>query len=79
MTCCPHCNSEFSTDTLAAYGNIDSYHSPVVAKAKCCGRAVRMVPVTSVRLEFSAARKDDWGNPCHPSDAGADLTNSTET
>lgn len=60
---CPHCKKQLKiSDTHII--NMESYHTPVLSKTECCGKALSLYPEFSFKAyKYEGDRKtDDWGD-----------------
>lgn len=78
MTKCPHCGKELELVSPAEHNTL-IYGKPSVSATACCGFAVRVTRIQTLRYEACEAKEDDWLVPIKPKpgsirDDGAILT-----
>jgi hypothetical protein len=62
VTPCPWCGADFKPVAKMVFRNVETYGTPAVSIAKCCGKAVIVSRVVTYRLSPSNQTPDDWGN-----------------
>lgn len=59
---CPHCGKGLIVPLYATH-NADAYGKPVTVASLCCGKAIMIKPIRSLRFtkDESDKENDDWG------------------